>query len=134
MSRDFSRIKIQRVSHRNSSKRRRSKKKNTVQDSSTSQTDIVDGLSLKGNREAIINSKQQRINREGQVNPIFTQTKKEIDQSNLFDCPRNSLPINSITKPTTCFDLSITHRSFNWNHQDLFERDFKFNIDGKYVE
>lgn len=67
--------------------------------------------------------------------------EKEINQSNLFDCPRDSLPINSITKSTTYFDLSITHRSFDRNHRispgncrDLFQGDFTFDNDEMYVK
>ncbi len=52
------------------------KKHHTVQHLTTSQSNIVDRSSLKSNREVINNSKQQKINREGQVNPIFAQGKR----------------------------------------------------------
>jgi hypothetical protein len=141
MSRDFSRITILRISRKNSLKQQRSKQQNTVQHLKTLQSNVVDRPSLKSNRETIINSKQKIINREGQVNPIFVQAKKEINQVNLIDCPRGSLTINSITNSTTCFDLSITHQSFNRNRRispgncrDLFEGDFTFDINDRYIK
>ena len=131
MNRDFSRITVIHVSGKDALKQRHSK---------TSQLSVQKSR-LPNATEAMNNSKQKKMNHQGQENAVSAQAKKEINQSNLIDCPRDSLPINSITNSTTCFDLSNTHRSFSRHHRispincrDLLEGDFSFDIDGKYVE
>jgi len=64
---------------------------------------------------------------------IFASAEKEINQSDLFDCARDSFSINSIINSTAYFDLSNMHRSLSPNHRinpinyrDLFEDDFIF--------
>ncbi len=63
--------------------------------------------------KAITNSKQNKIDHEGQDNRILVLADKETNQLNLSDCPRDSLRINSITNSTICFDPSHTHRWVN---------------------
>ena len=141
MNRDFSRIIVTHVSGKNAFKRRRSKKRTVDQISQSSVRNARfpiasisrSALSLNATK-TMNNSNQKKMNHQGQI-------EKEINQSNLVDCPRDSLPINSITNSTTCFDLSNTHRSFHRHHRispvncrDLFEGDFSFDIDEKYVE
>lgn len=133
-SRDFSRIRVRHVSRRKSSKRQRSKKRHTAEDLKTSQSNIIrDRPSVQHPRlsnvsvsrsvliskatPAISNSKQHKIMNEGHGDSIFAQTKEETDQSKGVDRPRHSLLLNSITHSTTCFDLSLSHRSLNRNHR-----------------
>ncbi len=85
-----------------------------------------------------INSKQNKVNHEGQENQISIPASKETNQLNLFDCARDSFPINSIR---TYFDLSIIHRSLNRNHRislincrNLFKNDFTLDINEKCIK
>lgn len=150
MSRDFSRIKVFRISRKNSLKRQHSKKRNfaqqhfkTTQSNVTHQSRLKNtcfsnvsvsrSASISNTTKAISNSKQNRIKHQGQNTKIAVES----DPSNLFDCTRDSLPINLIT----CFDLFNTHRSLRLNHRitpincrDLFENDFTLDINERYIK
>lgn len=143
MSRNISRIKVRRLSRKDSLKRQRSfetsqlnvthpsmLKKTCSSNVSVSHSDLTSKTS-----KTTVRSKQNKINDEGQKNQKFALIQKETKQLNLSDSSPDLFPTNSITNSTTCFDLSITHRSLNRNHrispintQDLFKNEFTFDI------
>lgn len=155
MNRNFSGIKILRISRKDSLQRQQSTKRTitTTQEGSSkiSQSNVTHPSTLKNTRlsnvsvshseltsnstKTIVDSKENKVNDEGQNHQDSIIAKNQTNQSNLFDFTRDSFPINSITNSTTCFDLSVTHRSLNRNHrispincQDLFKDDITFGL------
>lgn len=132
----MNRVKILRVSRLKRSKKWQSNRK----DPCLSNTSVSPSILQSNPSRTMINSKQQKINDQGHEDPISMQTKKEINQSKLVDCPRVFLPLDSIKHSTTYFHLPCTDRSFNRNHritpghsQDLFRNDLTWDDNHRYT-
>ncbi|CAF1240317.1 unnamed protein product [Rotaria sp. Silwood1] len=144
MNRDFSRITVVRMSHKQSLKRWHSERQHSKQHLHSNRSkrrhwkkrhsNVIHQLSSNSacfsNRsirhrsalslntsQTIINGEQNNINLEIQANRNSIETKKEKNQSNLSNLVQDCLPINSIIDSTAYFDMSNTHRFLSRNHQ-----------------